>query len=66
MIVHHIDGNPFNNDMANLVILEVGEHTSIHAQLYDSKPGRPSKTIGQLFKELEEALILYNFDLMVL
>jgi hypothetical protein len=30
-IVHHVDGNPMNNDPDNLVILSRAEHTRVHA-----------------------------------
>jgi hypothetical protein len=30
-IVHHVDGDPMNNDPDNLVILSRAEHTRIHA-----------------------------------
>jgi hypothetical protein len=29
--VHHIDGNPLNNNISNLKILTVKEHLSLHA-----------------------------------
>ncbi len=29
-IVHHVDGNPLNNDPRNLVILSRAEHTHLH------------------------------------
>lgn len=28
--VHHIDGNPINNDASNLVVLTHGEHSKLH------------------------------------
>jgi hypothetical protein len=30
-VVHHIDGNPFNNDPDNLVVLSPAEHQRLHA-----------------------------------
>lgn len=30
-IVHHIDGNPYNNDLSNLKLISKAEHNSIHA-----------------------------------
>ena len=29
-VVHHIDGNHFNNNMNNLMIMTLEEHTSLH------------------------------------
>jgi hypothetical protein len=29
-VVHHRDGNPLNNDLSNLELIEVGEHTYQH------------------------------------
>ena len=29
-VVHHKDGNPLNNDLSNLELIEVGEHTYQH------------------------------------
>jgi hypothetical protein len=37
--VHHIDGNPLNNDISNLMVLESAEHMRLHKQRYpDTKP----------------------------
>ena len=30
--VHHIDGDPFNNDFSNLEIVNIGEHQRMHNQ----------------------------------
>ena len=30
--IHHIDGNPFNNDISNLQCMEIGEHRKLHAE----------------------------------
>lgn len=35
--VHHIDGNPFNNNLENLMILSREEHNSIHHGGYKRK-----------------------------
>ena len=32
-IVHHIDGNPANNDISNLALMQMGAHTKLHQQL---------------------------------
>ena len=35
--VHHIDGNPLNNDINNLQVLTKEEHAKLHAQKYHDK-----------------------------
>ena len=35
--IHHIDGNPLNNDVNNLTIINNGEHQRIHMQKYIDK-----------------------------
>ena len=35
--VHHIDGNPLNNDISNLEIRSLGEHQKEHSQKYFDK-----------------------------
>ncbi len=35
--VHHIDGNPSNNDISNLKVLRHGEHQRIHSTKYKDK-----------------------------
>ena len=64
-VIHHIDQNPFNNDLSNLCIMSNSTHTALHWALIPTKmkSGRKSKSLNQRMKELEEALILYNFNL---
>ena len=33
-IIHHIDGNPSNNDIENLMIVNLISHRKIHARKY--------------------------------
>ena len=35
--VHHIDGDPSNNNLDNLAIVKVGEHQRMHARKYYDK-----------------------------
>lgn len=35
--VHHIDGNPLNNDINNLAIIEHSKHDSMHTRKYYDK-----------------------------
>ena len=35
--VHHIDGNPLNNDINNLMVLNSLEHMKLHKQIYSDK-----------------------------
>jgi hypothetical protein len=46
-IVHHIDGNPHNNDLCNLLLLTDSEHKKLHYRL------RRKNTKGQLLPNLE-------------
>lgn len=32
-VVHHIDGNPLNNDISNLALMQMGAHSKLHQQL---------------------------------
>lgn len=32
--IHHVDGNPLNNDISNLRIVNHGEHQSFHSKKY--------------------------------
>lgn len=34
--VHHIDGNPLNNDLSNLAVIAHGEHQRIHRKYRDT------------------------------
>lgn len=35
--VHHIDGNPLNNDISNLEVIKHGEHQRMHSTKYYDK-----------------------------
>ena len=35
--VHHIDGDPLNNDLDNLEIISHGEHQRMHSTIYQDK-----------------------------
>ena len=61
-MVHHVDQDVFNNDPNNLIIMLGGEHTSLHWILNPERRGGRLKSIEYRLKELEQALILYNFD----
>ena len=54
LIVHHKDGNPFNNEIENLDIMTRARHTSYHIKKYlESKP-------IEGIEELEVLLYFYN------
>jgi len=46
-VVHHIDGNPTNNDLSNLQLMTLGEHVTLHNNLKPrSSDGRFIKTMS--------------------
>ena len=55
-IVHHVDGNPLNNDPENLVVVNFKEHMDIHKRL-----GIKVETLIDKFKKLESLVIDYNY-----
>ena len=61
-LVHHIDHNPLNNNLGNLCIMSPKEHHGVHPRFTKNKWGG-SKSFTTIKKELEQALILYNFNL---
>ncbi len=61
-VVHHIDHNPLNNDLNNLAPMSRRDHNIVHPRFVTEKP-RSRITILETYKELEKALILYNFNL---
>lgn len=46
-VVHHIDGNRTNNNVDNLKVMTLQDHTSMHASLRNSKSAseNPAKTV---------------------
>ena len=50
--VHHIDGNPLNNDLSNLMVL----HQSDHFRLHETNYTHQCLTCGQTFKGGNRAL----------
>jgi len=62
VVVHHIDGNPLNNDLANLALRRRSDHTRYHSKISECW-GRPSKSLSCCLKELETQLVLYNHGL---
>ena len=63
-VVHHIDGNPFNNDIENLTLMTRSKHTKYHVDQYWANGGvGAGTTISEDIKDLELQLILYNSNL---
>jgi len=62
-VVHHIDGDPFNNDINNLAVMERDEHIKYHSKISEAW-GPSEKSITQRFKELNSLLVLYNDGLI--
>ena len=54
LVVHHIDGNPFNNKLANLRVVTRKQHTSDHMKEYWSEK------MPEMLAELESLIYLYN------
>lgn len=38
--IHHVDGNPHNNDLSNLTCVEAGEHVRSHSGWHSTEDGR--------------------------
>jgi hypothetical protein len=50
-VVHHIDGNHFNNDINNLMVMTTEEHNSIHAGSRPRKKGfKPYNKTSKIIK----------------
>jgi hypothetical protein len=68
-LIHHIDGNPLNNDPSNFLIISQENHTSHHMRQYWKNHGQEHrnrskhKATLRLLNELESLLILYNDSL---
>ena len=60
--VHHIDGNPENNSLGNLVVLTRKDHYQIH-RIMGGGRGHHSKRPRRTIKQLESLLYLYNTGL---
>jgi len=58
LVVHHIDGDPFNNDIENLRLMTRENHTAHHV-LEHHRASQPEKMREEL-KELESLITLYN------
>jgi len=52
IVVHHLDGNPLNNDINNLKLMDNSKHISHHIK-GSTQPKR-------LLKRVEKLLSLYN------
>lgn len=61
MVVHHKDGNPFNNSLFNLAIVTRKQHHKLHIEggglIRGTQPKGPRKNI---IDELERWLTIYN------
>lgn len=51
--IHHIDGNPFNNDISNLQCLSPEEHSKIHKNEFTRWASIGGKKGGDLTKKLK-------------
>ena len=56
--IHHIDGNPFNNDISNLQCMEIGEHRKLHAEKNNKNEDyvrQRNETLKRAQEELKKA-----------
>ena len=60
-IVHHIDGNPLNNDISNLQVLTYEEHNRLHFKSYYDKEAI-CEVCGRPFIWTAERQSLYQKD----
>jgi hypothetical protein len=51
--IHHIDGNPFNNDISNLQCVSAEEHTKIHKNEFTKWASIGGKKGGDLTRDLK-------------
>lgn len=51
LCVHHIDHNPYNNLLSNLVIMDKVEHAKLHGVSYISNSKRTVKLLGKKLSE---------------
>ncbi len=58
IVVHHLDGNPFNNNINNLGILSNREHTSYHWSI--SPLSRRTRNKRIMLKQLQSLLVIFN------
>ena len=61
-VVHHIDHDPFNNDLDNLAVMSKSTHYRMHPRYVLKKYGGRRSLIDSS-KDLERLLIVYNFNL---
>lgn len=69
--IHHIDEDPFNNDIHNLSILNFKTHSILHGKkplkipigIIGSQRKSKAKQISKDFAELKSRLIIYNSNL---
>ena len=63
-VVHHMDLDPFNNNIGNLSIILAGDHTKLHYALkpweIPVSPGVPEKPLSYFLKKLESEIELFN------
>jgi HNH endonuclease len=57
-VVHHVDGDPLNNDPDNLIVLSRSEHMRLHMK--GSRPKRWTPEEKQRAQELRDAGMTYQ------
>ena len=56
VVVHHLDGIPFHNDLDNLALRRRSDHTRYHMKGNKHR----EKPLSCCLKEFESLLVLYN------
>ena len=56
--LHHIDENKLNNDLSNLQLVTIAEHTKIHSERYKGAPNNKKvicKNTGEIYHSIADA-----------
>lgn len=59
-IVHHVDGDPFNNHYDNLVVMSRSEHLKLH---YQKREFYRMEFVKDLVKRIKDRIEMNDFDL---
>ena len=66
VVIHHVNGNPFDNRFENLLPLTRKQHYQIHKSLSGIRHSNNKKRYkGNQLKQLESLLYLYNEGIFI-